>query len=115
MLLKHGIQMLLNGLAAVNGRVALQGINDPQMRGDRKLPPLCIAQFRRTPGDIKFVQMGHGSGQQAVSRAKGQAVVKTGVQVAVFLPGQQAALLVTGDDLQAVKLFGGVAMGPQER
>lgn len=84
-----------------------------QMRGNRKLAPLRVAQLRRTSGGVVTVQLGHGSGKQAVARAQGQAMVKTGVKVAVFLTGQQAALLVAGDDLQLVELFGAVAQGGQ--
>ena len=55
------------------------------------------------------VQQSHGIDEQSVARTLRQAEVELGVQLAVIPVDEYAALLIAGNDLQAVELLGGAA------
>ena len=103
--------MLFEGLAAVFRGPPLKRVDDAQVGGNRELAPRRVPQLRGAPLGVDAVQPGDGVYEQFVARAFGEGEVESGVEIAVVLADEQAALLIAGDDLEAVKLFGCMAHG----
>lgn len=61
------------------------------------------------PAGVLLVQQSHGIDEQSVARTLRQAEVELGVQLTVIPVDEYAALLIAGNDLQAVELLGGAA------
>ena len=109
------IDMLFEGLAAVFRGPPLKRVDDAQVGGNRELAPRRVPQLRGAPLGVDAVQPGDGVYEQFVARAFGEGEVESGVEIAVVLADEQAALLIAGDDLEAVKLFGCMAHGSDFR
>ena len=92
-----GVDVLFKRLARVFGRAAFERVDDPQVGGSRELPPLRVAQFRRTALRVDGVEAFHGGDEQPVARAFREGLVEPGVELAGVLPGEPAALRVAGD------------------
>ena len=107
----HRINMLFEGLAAVFRGPPLKRVDDAQVGGNRELAPRRVPQLRGAPLGVDVVQPGDGVYEQFVARAFGEGEVESGVEIAVVLADEQASLLISGDDLEAVKLSGCMAHG----
>lgn len=78
----------------------------------------CHDASRKSAGPtagVLLVQQSHGIDEQSVARTLRQAEVELGVQLAVIPVDEYAALLIAGNDLQAVELLGGAAERGQVR
>ena len=88
------IDMLFEGLAAVFRGPPLTPVDDAQVGGNRELAPRRVPQLRGAPLGVDAVQPGDGVYEQFVARAFGEGEVESGVEIAVVLADEQAALLI---------------------
>lgn len=101
MFVDNRIDMLLRAFAAVFRGPPLKRVDDAQVGGNRELAPRRVLQ----PGCAPWRRCGSTRRclwSSLLPCAFGEGEVESGVEIAVVLADEQAALLIAGDDLEAV-------------